>query len=340
MILVSHQRYPPIDKSHRLYRLSAMRRTFALTATLLLAATAALSGCGNDDKTEAANGGGTTLRIGYQRFGGLSLVKARNAAPGVTWSLFESGPALTEAIKAGAIDLGQTGEAPPIFAAAAKTPFVIAATGAPSPKSEAVLVKKSKGFKTFADLKGKTIALNKGSNVNWLLVRLLETNNMKLTDVNIKYLKPAEGRPAFDNDQVDAWIIWDPYFALAEGPDVQVLADATGVANNREYILVSEQASESKADQIKQFLTTYDTTTKWGLDNPDERAKILAPELKIDEAVVKSALARAAQPLAPLDGTVGDELQGIADGFTNLELIPVKVDVKSLLKPELSGAAQ
>ncbi|GIE94244.1 aliphatic sulfonate ABC transporter substrate-binding protein [Paractinoplanes rishiriensis] len=313
-----------------------MRRTVALIATLTLAA-GMLAGCGSDDGDAAAGPG--PLRIGYQRFGGLSLVKARNDAPGVTWSLFESGPALTEAIKAGAIDLGQTGEAPPIFAAAAKTPFVIAATSEPVPQAEAVLVKQSRGFKTFADLKGKTIALNKGSNVNWLLIKLLEKHNLTLNDVNVKYLKPAEGRPAFDNDQVDAWIIWDPYFALAEQPGVQVLADATGVANNREYVLVAKDSAESKTQQIKDFLATYEKTTAWGIANPDERAKVLAPELKIDEATTKRALARAAKPLTPLTPEIGTELQAIADGFTELKLIPGSIDVKSLIDPRFSGTA-
>ncbi|GAA2626910.1 aliphatic sulfonate ABC transporter substrate-binding protein [Paractinoplanes durhamensis] len=315
-----------------------MRRTLVIAAVLTLAAAAALSGCGNDDDQAAAGGG--TLRIGYQRFGGLSLVKARNDAPGVTWSLFESGPALTEAIKAGAIDIGQTGEAPPIFAAAAKTPFRIAAVSQPSPQSEAVLVKKARGFKTFADLKGRTIALNKGSNVHWLLVRLLAANHLTLSDVNVKYLKPAEGRPAFDNDQIDAWIIWDPYFALAERPDVQILADATGVADNREYILVAKDAADAKTEQIKSFLTTYEKTTAWGIANPDERAKVLAPELKIDEPTTKRALARAAQPVAPLTDEIGTELQAIADGFTELKLIPVKVDAHELIDARFAGAVQ
>ena len=173
-----------------------MRRVSALAAALILVATAALSGCGGDDDTTAKDDG--VLRVGYQRFGGLSLVKARAAAPdGATWSLFESGPAVTEALNAGAIDIGQTGEAPPIFAAAAKVPFVIVGTSQPVPKGEAALVKQAKGYKSFADLRGRTVALNKGSNVNWLLVKLLEANNMKLTDINVKYLKPAEGRPAF-----------------------------------------------------------------------------------------------------------------------------------------------
>jgi len=313
-----------------------MRRFTALLAALSLAVAAGLSGCGDDDGGSTA-AGSATLRVGYQRFGGLSLVKARTAAPGASWSLFESGPALTEALKAGAIDIGQTGEAPPIFAAAGKIPFVIVGTSAPVPKGEAVLVKQAKGYKSFADLRGKTVALNKGSNVNWLLVKLLEANHMTLADINVKYLKPAEGRPAFDNDQVDAWIIWDPYYALAEQPGVQVLADATGLANNREYILVSPEAVKTKSAQIKTFLSAYQKTTAWGIANPDERAKVLAPELKIDEAVTARALARSAQPLAPLTPAIGDELQAIADGFTKLELIPGSVDMKSLIDSQFTA---
>jgi len=318
--------------------MSRSRITTTLLAVVALTITAGLAGCG-DDKADPAGGAGA-LRIGYQRFGGLSLVKARAAAPDATWSLFESGPALTEALKAGAIDLGETGEAPPIFAAAAKIPFSIVGSSAPVPKGEAVLVKAAKGYKTFADLKGKTVALNKGSNVNWLLVKLLEANHMTLTDINVKYLKPAEGRPAFDNDQVDAWIIWDPYFALAEQPGVQILADATGLANNREYILVHPDAVKNKADKIRTFLDAYQKTTTWGIANPEERTKVLAPELKIDETVTARALARSAQPLAPLTPAIGDELQAIADGFTKLELIPGSVDMRARIDGQFTESLQ
>ncbi|MEU4693887.1 aliphatic sulfonate ABC transporter substrate-binding protein [Actinoplanes sp. NPDC023714] len=287
---------------------------------------ALLAGCGGGGDETSATG---KLRIGYQRFGGLSLAKVRGDAPDAEWSLFESGPALTEALKAGAIDIGQTGEAPPIFAAAGKINFKIIGTSEPVPQGEAVLVKEAKGFTTFADLKGKTVALNKGSNVNWLLVKLLEQANLRITDINVKYLKPAEGRPAFDADQVDAWIIWDPYFALAEQPGVRVLADATGLANNREYILATPDAVTGKAQLISDFLGRYRATTDWGIAHPDERAKILAPELKIDEVTATRALARSAKPLAPITPAIGDELQTISDGFTKLELIPGRVDIRS-----------
>ncbi|WP_435151285.1 ABC transporter substrate-binding protein [Micromonospora aurantiaca (nom. illeg.)] len=213
---------------------SRPRPLAALLTTLALLAATALTACGGE--AADASGGDGPLRIGYQRFGGLSLVKARGDAKNVTWSLFESGPALTEALKAGSIDIGQVGEAPPVFAAAGKIPFSVVGTSQPIPQGEAVLVKADSPYRGFADLRGRTVALNKGSNVHWLLVKLLEANKMTLADIKVKYLKPAEGRPAFDNGQVDAWIIWDPYFALAEQPGVRVLADATGLAGNREYV--------------------------------------------------------------------------------------------------------
>ena len=302
-----------------------MRRITAVLAGLLLVlGCGGLAACGGGEESGSSGG---TLRVGYQRFGGLSLVKARSAASGTTWSLFESGPALTEALKAGSIDIGQTGEAPPIFAAAGRIDFAIVGTSAPVPKGEAVLVKESKGFRSFRDLRGRTIGLNKGSNVHWLLVRLLEANGMTMNDVKVRYLKPAEGRPAFDNDQIDAWIIWDPYFALAERPGVTILADASGLANNREYILVSPKALKEKPQRIEAFLKTYRQVTDWGIANPAERTRILAPELKIPADVADRALARSAQPLAPVDASIGAELQKIADGFTALDLIPGKVDI-------------
>ncbi|WP_433281185.1 sulfonate ABC transporter substrate-binding protein [Micromonospora sp. CA-244673] len=303
------------------------RRTVAaLLTTLALLATTALAACGGD-AADARGGGSGPLRIGYQRFGGLSLVKARATAPNVTWSLFESGPALTEALKAGSIDIGQVGEAPPVFAAAGKIPFAVIGTSDPIPQGEAVLVKAGSPYRSFADLRGKTVALNKGSNVHWLLVKLLEANRMTLKDVNVKYLKPAEGRPAFDNGQVDAWIIWDPYFALAEQPGVRVLADATGLAGNREYVLAAPEAVKNRPDDVRAFLTTYRQVTDWGISHPTERAATLAPELKIPLDVTTRALARSARPLAPVTPEIGAELQAIADSFVELELVPGPVDI-------------
>ncbi|GAB2821010.1 sulfonate ABC transporter substrate-binding protein [Actinocorallia aurea] len=314
-----------------------MRRSLTVLIGVLALLGSLTTACGGGEETES---GAAQLKIGYQRFGGQSLVKAKGAAADAQWSLFESGPALTEALKAGAIDIGQTGEAPPIFAAAAQTDFKIIATSEPVPQGEAVLVKEKSGYKSFKDLKGKKVALNKGSNVNWLLVKLLEANGMKIEDIEVQYLKPAEARPAFDNDQVDAWIIWDPYFSLAQYEGVQVLADATGLANNREYLLVSPKALEEKGDLIREYVKAYREVTDWGIANPDERLKLIAPELKLEEPVAARALERSAKALSPVTPAIGDELQEIADGFADLGLIPAKVDVKSRIDDRFTDLLQ
>jgi TRAP-type uncharacterized transport system substrate-binding protein len=72
-------------------------------------------------------------------------------------------------------------------------------------------VQKDSSIKTVADLKGKKIGLNKGSNVHYLLVRALDKAGLKYTDVELVFLPPADGRAAFEKSAVDAWVIWEPY---------------------------------------------------------------------------------------------------------------------------------
>src|SRR5271170_1332478 len=122
------------------------------------------------------------LRIGYQKYGTLVLLKARGSlekrlAPlhvEVKWTEFPAGPQLLEGLNVGAIDFGTVGEAPPIFAQAAGADLVYIGNEPPASAAEAILVPKDSPIKTVAELKGKKIALNKGSNVHFLLVKLLE----------------------------------------------------------------------------------------------------------------------------------------------------------------------
>ena len=194
-----------------------------------------------------AQGAPRELRIGHQK-GLLSLLKGRGTlekrlAPlGVTvkWTEFTAGPVQLEALNVGSIDFGDVGEAPPIFAQAAGAPLAYVGATVPRPASEAVLVPKGSAIKTVADLKGKKIALNKGSNVHYFLVKLLEKHGLTYTDVNPVFLPPSDARAAFEKGSVDAWVIWDPFLAAAEKAlDATVLADATGVVGNRAYYFSS-----------------------------------------------------------------------------------------------------
>ena len=189
------------------------RHMLAASAALLLGAPRARAGAA--DKV---------LRIGVQKYGTLVLLRERGSleqrlAPlgwQVSWTEFPAGPQLLEGLNVGAIDLGTTGEAPPIFAQAAGADLVYVGYEPPAPRGEAILVPKDSPIATPLDLKGRKVALNKGSNVHYLLVRVLDRAGLAYGDIEPVYLPPADARAAFERGAVDAWAIWDPFLAAAQ----------------------------------------------------------------------------------------------------------------------------
>src|SRR6195952_340518 len=186
------------------------------------------------------------IRIGFQKYGKLVLLKSKGTLEDklksvgyrVVWTEFPSGPPLLEALNVGAIDCGNTGEAPPIFAQAAGAPIQYVAYEPPAPKGEAILVPKDSKLNSVADLKGKKVALNKGSNVHYLLVKALEKAGIKYSEIETVFLAPADARAAFERGSVDAWVIWDPFQAAAEAATgARTLADGTGLAPNHQFYL-------------------------------------------------------------------------------------------------------
>ena len=183
----------------------APNRRLLLSAGLGLAAAALL---------RPARAAGS-IRIGYQKYGSLVLLKGRGTlekalqplGTTVAWSEFPSGPPLLEALNAGAIDFGSAGEAPPIFAQAASPELRYVAAEPPAPRGEAILVPRDSPIRSVAELRGKTIALNKGSNVHYLLVRALEQAGVPYDAVKLAFLAPADANAAFVRGSVDAWEI-------------------------------------------------------------------------------------------------------------------------------------
>src|SRR5829696_5058746 len=200
-----------------------------------------------------------TLRIGFQKYGTLVILKERGAldkrlkSEGYTveWTEFPGGPQLLEALNVGAIDFGSTGEAPPIFAQAAGAPLVYVAHEPPAPRGEAILVPKDSPIGSVADLKGKTVALNKGSNVHYLLVRALEQAGVADGEIQPIFLPPADARAAFERGAVDAWVIWDPFQAAAEAATgARTLADGTGLVVNHQFYVAERAFADQHGDAV------------------------------------------------------------------------------------------
>jgi sulfonate transport system substrate-binding protein len=279
-----------------------------------------------------------TLRIGYQKAAStLVLLKThgtleKKLAPlnvAVKWLEFTAGPQLLEGLNLGSIDFGYVGEVPPIFALAAGAPLIYTAYELPSPEAEGILVPKDSALRTIADLKGKKVAFNKGSDVHWLVVKALEDAGLKYTDIQPAYLAPADARAAFQNGAIDAWAIWDPFFVAAQRQlGARVLTTAKGIVNRYQYFVSTRNFSEKNPEVIKILMQQLGETGQWVRDNYGQAAKELAPIQGLDPDIIEASLRHYEHIYKPIDDAVLADQQRIADTLYELKLIPQKLSVK------------
>ena len=292
-----------------------------------------------------------SIRIGYQKYGSLVLLKGRGTletalqplGTTVTWSEFPSGPPLMEALNAGAVDFGSAGEAPPIFAQGVSAELRYVATEPPAPRGEAILVPKDSPIRSVAELRGRTIALNKGSNVHYLLVRALEQAGIPYDAVKLAFLAPADANAAFVRGSVDAWAIWDPFQAAAErSTGARVLADGKGVAPNRQFYLSRRGFTDASPEVVSAVLEAIGAVDAWAVGHADTVAAELAPSVGIPAPILSVALGRLFYGVAPLDATVIADQQKVADAFHGLGLLPKPIRVADAVwtPPERRAEAQ
>ena len=286
----------------------------------------------------AAHAQANTLRIGYQKSASLFVLqKAQGTLEkrlqplgvGVKWVEFPAGPQLLEGLNVGAVDVGYVGEAPPIFGQAAGAKFAYIGHDPAAPTAEAILVSKDSPIKSVTELKGRKVALNKGSNVHYLLVKLLEKNGLKFSDVQAVYLPPADARAAFESKAVDAWVIWDPFQAAAEkATGARVLADGTALVNNYQYYLGEREYVGKNPKVIQALFDDAVAQGRWLKANLKQAAEIIAPLQGLPVDVVELSLRRYEFDVKPVTDTVIAQQQQIADTFFELKLIPKAIVVR------------
>lgn len=276
------------------------------------------------------------VRIGFQKYGKLVLLKSKGTLEGklkaagyqVAWTEFPSGPPLLEALNVGAIDFGNTGEAPPIFAQAAGAPIQYVAYEPPAPKGEAILVPKDSKIASVADLKGKKVALNKGSNVHYLLVKALEQAGVKYSEIEPVFLAPADARAAFERGAVDAWVIWDPFQAAAEAATgARTLADGTGIVSNYQFYFASKKFIGADPKIVDLVLAQLSEVDDWAKGDIHTVAEQLAPAIGLPVPVVEVALKRQSYGIKPITDSVIADQQQVADAFFALGLIPRQIRI-------------
>jgi sulfonate transport system substrate-binding protein len=313
----------------------------AITAVLAFAAAMAFS--------QKSNLPDHVVRIGYQKYGTLVLLKARGTlekklAPlhvEVQWTEFPAGPQLLEGLNVGSIDFGTVGEAPPIFAQAAGADLIYVANEPPASAAEAIVVPKNSPITSLSQLKGKKVALNKGSNVHYLLVKLLEKAGVKYGDIDAVYLTPADARAAFERGSVDAWAIWEPFLAAAQKQiGARILADGQGVVDNHQFFLASRSYARSRPDVVAIVIDQVAAVDEWAKVHTNDAATALQPLIGLDQPTLELALSRGGYGVVPVTEAVMAEQQNVADAFYDLRLIPKHINVRDATLPQASAQAK
>ncbi|PIA67932.1 sulfonate ABC transporter substrate-binding protein [Ectopseudomonas toyotomiensis] len=290
-----------------------------------------------------------TLRIGYQKYGTLVLLKAKGtlekrlAEQGVEvkWTEFPGGPQLLEGLNVGSVDFGVTGETPPVFAQAAGADLLYVAHEPPAPSGEAILVPKDSPIKSVAELKGKKVVLNKGSNVHYLLVRALEDAGLKYGDITPVYLPPADARAAFERGSVDAWVIWDPFQSAAEKQlQARTLRDGTGLVDNHQFYLATRTYAEQHPQVIGTLVEEIRGVGEWVKGNLDEATSQVAPLIGLSPEITRQAVERQGYGAQFISPEVVAAQQKIADTFTELKLIPKQLTIKDVIWTPPAKVAQ
>lgn len=317
--------------------MSAIQAKFwakSLVLSSVVAGAMMMSGCG---KKEAET---VTLNIGFQKYGLLPIIKERGTLEtalkdqgvNVKWVEFPAGPQLLEGLNVGSVVLGEAGEAPPIFAQAANSNLVYIANQPEAPKAEALIVQKDSAIHSIQDLKGKRVALNKGSNVHYLLLKVLQANKLTLNDIQVVYLPPSDARAAFERGAVDAWVIWDPFFAAAEKQiGARVIANGENLVSNHQFYLADRKFAEQHPDVLKVVVNELNTTTQWVSQHQDEAAKLLEKPTGLSKDILKTSISRMGFGVQPISNEVVQKQQYVADAFYQQKLIPNKLNIQSAI---------
>lgn len=265
-------------------------------------------------------GGQPVLKVGSQRGGTKAVLIASGALEGapykIDWSEFPAAAPLLEAVSAGAVDLGEAGDAPFLFAYAGGAKIKAVQAGRSGGSATAILVSKDSPIRTPAYLRGKKIATGRGSIGHYLLLVVLEKAGLKPTDVSIAYLNPGDAKAAFTAGSIDAWVTWGSYVALARLHDAaRILIDGEGLLGGFGYEAASEKAIAQKRPQIEDFLKRLAKARRWAADNPDAFGKVLAKETGLSEEVALYTVRQYRILPAPLGDEAVREARAVLDRF-------------------------
>ncbi|WP_163121815.1 aliphatic sulfonate ABC transporter substrate-binding protein [Acinetobacter portensis] len=292
----------------------------------------------SSQNTNTVNDEVKTLTLGFQKSAANFLVARQQKIleqefpqTKIEWKDFPAGPQLLEALSVGAVDVGVVGNTPPIFAQAAGKELTYVGYEVQPTVNQAILIHKDSSIKNIQDLKGKRIALQKGSNMHEFLANVLNKAGLKWSDIEPIWLPPADAGAAFNKKSVDAWAIWEPNLTTAiETTQAKTLIDGQVFPKTYLYYVAHPTFAQAHPDAIKKVIKSLNQADEWIIKNPDEALKTYMASTGLDKKIAQIVLNKRLKPslVYPINEEVIKSQQKIADLFYSEKLLPKQINIQ------------
>jgi sulfonate transport system substrate-binding protein len=285
-----------------------------------------------------------TLRVGDQKGGNRSLLEiaglAKDLPYKIEWSEFPAAAPILEALNAGALDVGYTGDLAFLSVYAAGAPIKAIGGTRADARTQAILVRQDSPIKSAADLKGKRLAGTRGGWGQFLIDATLEKSGNRIEDATFAPLGPVDAKIALVAGSIDGWAVWEPYVSYATLKDnARIVTTGEGLTPTITFIVASNAAIATKRAAVQDLVQRLNKARLWSLDHLADYAKSTAELTKLPEDVLLSAYtAQRTSPIA-IDETIIREVQEASDRATRYGILSKKLDVGKAVDRSFTAAA-
>jgi sulfonate transport system substrate-binding protein len=295
-----------------------------LTSISVIASMIAVAGCGSN----AGNTAAKDIHLDYAYYSPLSLVVRdqhllENRGYNVTWVLSAGSNKANEGLRSKALDVGSTAGSAALVARANGSPIKAVDLFAGG-EWTALLVTKDSPINSVADLKGKKVAVTKGTDPYFFLLQSLATAGLSPSDIEIVNLQHADGKTALERGNVDAWSGLDPFIAQTIQQSGSRFIYRNPSFNSYGFVDAREDFIADHPEAVQAVVDSYEEARKWAKAHPDQLAALLASQANIALSVAQEELSRT---LVDIDPVPGDAQRAV---LTRVEPIAVAdSDIKS-----------
>ncbi len=313
-------------------RLLLTRRSLAALAAGAVAGTLLMCGVATGP---ALAGAPAEIRVDWATYNPVSIVLKDKkfledafAKDGIAirWVQSAGSNKALEFLNAGSLDFGSTAGAAALIGRINGNPITSIYVYS-RPEWTALVTRKDGGIAKVADLKGKSVAVTRGTDPHIFLIRALAANGLTDKDVRFVLLQHADGRLALTRGDVDAWAGLDPIMASAEIDDGAVLFFRDPAANSWGVLNVREAFAQENPEIVTRVLAAYEKARKWAVANPKELAALLEGATRLPAPVIARQLERTELTYGPIGEAQKQTLIASGKALQQAGVVAASVDI-------------